>query len=250
MDYKHYKTNDSGKERPEKNFKKIIKPLKMTIYDFPKEKKPNRAILLYVHLGLAYRFTLPMPTIYEGKNRPMGKYKRYFTEYYGYEIKGDINEMVLDSYDVLWCLLKKPEQFQYYKNTIDALAESFAPILGFSKEASEIAVEKLVLALGFSNLSVEEIVFAGKGYYDMQKFTKPFSGLMQLFLFWLASLEMEENDTNTLKSFHLFQSLFGKEINLDLYSNFTDIEMMNAFLSCFSIGSNDIDYFNFVLALK
>ncbi len=222
----------------------------MTIYDFPKEKKPSRTKLLYAHLGLPYGFTLPMPTIYEGKNRPRAKYKRYFTEYFGYEIKGDINEMVLDSFDVLWCLLKNPDQFQYYKNTIDALAESFAPILGLSKEESEKAIEQMVLALGFSNVYVEEIVFATKGYYDMQKFAKPLSGLMQLFLFWLASLQMEEYDVDTLRSFQRFQILFGKEINLDLYSNYTDKEMIKAFLSCFSIGSNDIDYFNLQLALK
>ncbi|MBF2709738.1 hypothetical protein [Flavobacterium soyangense] len=222
----------------------------MTLYDFPKEKKTTRTKLLYAHLGLPYGFTLPIPTIYEGKNRPKAKYKRYFTEYFGYEIKGDINEMVFNSFDVLWCLLKNPNQFQYYKNTIDALAESFAPILGFSKEASEKAVEQMVLALGFSNLSIKEIVFVANGYYDMQKFSKPFNGLMQLFLFWLTSLQMEEYDLDTLKSFQLFQTLFGKEINLDLYSSSTDIEMMNAFLSCFSIGSNDIAYFNLQLALK
>lgn len=222
----------------------------MTIYNFPNEKMPSRTTLLYAHLGLPYGFTLPMPTIYEGKNRPRAKYKRYFTEYFGYEIKEDINEMVLGSYDVLWYLLKNPEQFQYYKNTIDALAESFAPVLGFSKEASEKAVEQMVLALGFSNVYVEEIVFATKGYYEVRQFTKPFSGLMQLFLFWLAFLQMEEYDRNTLKSFHLFLTLFCKEINLDLYSNYSAEEMMNAFLSCFSIGSNDIDYFNLQLALK
>lgn len=222
----------------------------MTIYDFSKERNPTRTILLYAHLGVPYQFTLPMPTIYEGNNRSREKYRRYFTEYYGYEIKGDINEMVLDSFDVLWCLLKNPEQFQYYKNTIDKLAESFASILGLSKAASEKAVEQMVLALGFSNLSIEEIVFATKGYYDMQKFAKPFSGLMKLFLFWLASLQMEEYDVDTQMSFQRFQTLFGKKINLDLYSNFTDIEMIEVFLSCFSIGSNDIDYFNLVLALK
>ena len=108
----------------------------------------------------------------------------------------------------------------------------------------------MVLALGFSNVSIEEIVFATKDYYDMQKFIKPFSGQMQLFLFWLASLQMEEYDADTLMSFQRFQILFGKEINLDLYSNFTHIEMIEVFLSCFSIGSNDIDYFNLVLALK
>lgn len=222
----------------------------MTLYDFSKEKKPCRTMLLYANLEVPYRFTLPMPTIYEGKNRPREKYKRYFAEYFGYEIKGDINEMVLDSFDVLWCLLKNPKEFQYYKNTIDALAQSFAPILGLSKVDSENAVEKMVLALGFSNVYTEEIVFAAKGYYDMQKFTKPFTGLMKLFLFWLASLQMEVNDANLQKSFHLFQTLFFKEINLDLYSSNTDKEMMNAFLSCFSIGSNDIDYFNLQLALK
>ncbi len=222
----------------------------MRIHDFSKEKTPSRTMLVYAHLGLTYHFTLPIAKIYEGNNRPREKYKSYFTEYYGYEIIGDINAMVFDSFAVLWYILKNPEQFQYYKNTIDALAESFAPILGLSKQESEKAVEKMILNLGFSNVYLEEIVFAAKGYYDMQKFTKPFSGLMKLFLFWLASMQMEKKEGNSLKAFHHFQTVFGKEINLDLYSHFTDEEMINAFLSCFSIGNNDIAYFNLQLALK
>ena len=49
--------------------------------------------------------------------------------------------MVLDSFNVLWCFLKNFDQFQYYKNTIDKLAECFASILGLSKAASEKALE-------------------------------------------------------------------------------------------------------------
>lgn len=224
----------------------------MKLYDFPKEEKPTRTMLLYASLGIhqLYLYPFPCPTIYEGQNRPRERYKTYFTDYYGYEIKGDINEMVLDSFGVLWYSKNNLVQFQYYKNSIDALAESFAPILGFSKGAVEKAVEKMVIDLGFTNVSIEKIVFSEKGYYDMQKFSKPFSGLMKLFLFWLASPKIDTKNIINQKTFDLFQTLFCKDINLDLYSNFTDVEMIEVFLSCFSIGSNDIDYFNLALALK
>jgi hypothetical protein len=162
------------------------------------------------------------------------------------QIGGNLYLWLQQSYGVLWAVNVEQHSVIFYSNIIDKLGDRFATLLRLPKEEGKAATLEMVKAVALSNCIIEEMVFKMQSNWLMKYRNPSLNGLLKHFMFWLASLELEDNE-NAQKCLAVFMKKFAKDVDLEVMKGYTTEELFNAFLKCFFHGENDMDIFLTVL---
>ncbi len=154
-------------------------------------------------------------------------------------ICGNLYLWLQQSYNVLWQVDDVNGKVIIYTNTTEKLGERFATLLKISKEEGKLATHEMVKTLALSNYILENVVFKIEGNWLMKNRNPQLSGLLKHFLFWMATLELNENE-NAQKCLAVFLKKFAKDVDLEVMNGYTTEELFNAFLKCFFHGKNDM----------
>lgn len=156
-------------------------------------------------------------------------------------ICGNLYLWLQQSYDVLWKIEDNNTKVVIYHNTTDKLGERFATLLKISKEEGKIATHEMVKTLALSNYIIENVVFKMEGNWLLKNRNPQLSGLLKHFLFWLATLELNENE-NALKGLKIFMKKFAKEVDLETLKEYSTDEVCRVFITCFFHNINDVNF--------
>ena len=157
-------------------------------------------------------------------------------------ICGNLYLWLQQSYSVLWEVNAEQHKVLLHDNTIDKLGERFATLLRMAKEDGKAATLQMVNALALANYVAEKVVYNMEGNWLMKHQNTQLKGLLKLFVFWLASIEMAENDS-ALSCLRVFIRKFAKDIDLHPTTGYSQAAIMDAFIQCFFYGHNEIDLF-------
>lgn len=156
-------------------------------------------------------------------------------------ICGNLYLWLQQSYNVLWRIDEENGKVVIYHNTTDKLGERFATLLKISKEEGKLATHEMVKTLALSNYIIENVVFKKEGNWLMKNRNPQLSGLLKHFLFWLATLELNENE-NALKGLKIFMKKFAKEVDLETLKEYSTDEVCRVFITCFFHNINDVNF--------
>jgi hypothetical protein len=156
-------------------------------------------------------------------------------------VGGNLYLWLQQSYDVLWRIDEENGKVIIYQNTTDKLGERFATLLRISKDEGKTAIHEMVKALALSNYIIEHVVFKMEGNWLMKNRNPQLSGLLKHFLFWLATLELNENE-NALKGLKIFMKKFAKEVDLETLKEYSTDEVCRVFITCFFHNINDVNF--------
>lgn len=158
------------------------------------------------------------------------------------QIGGNLFLWLQQSYSVLWGVNAEQHQVLLFDNTIDKLGERFATLLRLSKELGKSATWDMVKALALANYIIEGVVFKMEGNWLLKYRNPGLNGLLNHFMFWLASLELIDNE-NAQKCLAVFMKKFAKDVDLEAIGQYPNETVLEAFMQCFFHGRNDMDIF-------
>lgn len=157
-------------------------------------------------------------------------------------ICGNLYFWLQQSYSVLWQVDEVNNKLVIHTNTTEKLGERFATLLRMSKGDGKSATVQMVNALATANYLAEKVVFNMEGNWLLKYRQIQLQGLLKLFVFWLASIELAENDS-ALSCLSVFIKKFAKDIDLHPTTGYSQAAIFDAFIQCFFHGHNEIDLF-------
>jgi|GEM_PF-3398729 len=157
-------------------------------------------------------------------------------------ICGNLYLWLQQTYNILWQVNEDKDKVIIYTNTTEKLGERFATLLRMSKEDGKAATLQMVSALALANYTAEKVVFNMEGNWLMKYRQTKLNGLLKLFVFCLASIELADNE-RALSCLSVFIKKFAKDIDLQSTTGYSQAAIMNAFIQCFFYGQNEIDIF-------
>jgi hypothetical protein len=134
-------------------------------------------------------------------------------------------------FSALWHLNKNNNGVCLHNDTIDNLATKYASLLGVETATCRKACVEMATGLGVADYAINQTIFKMEGGWLLKNQSLDPSGLIKLFLFWLAFIDLR-NQKNAMECFLLFQKQFGSEMDLSRFSGFSDEEIFDAFVSC------------------
>lgn len=158
------------------------------------------------------------------------------------KIAGNIFKWLRVGYKVLGKVHEIENRVVIFTNVCEKLSERLAVQLEASYGDSYKSCIDLVRSFGLADYFIEKVVFKMEGNWLLKKRNSVHSGLLKYFQYWLMDLNLRENQ-NARIYMKLFHSKFASEIDLKHTANYTDEEVMTAFISCFFRGINEIDVF-------
>jgi hypothetical protein len=162
-------------------------------------------------------------------------------------ICGNLYFWLQQSYSVLWQVDEVNNKLVIHTNTTEKLGERFATLLRMSKGDGKSATVQMVNALATANYLAEKVVFNMEGNWLLKYRQSRLEGLLKLFVFWLASIELANNES-ALSCLHVFIKKFAKDFELQLITGHTEQAIMDAFIQCFFNCNNETALF--ILALQ
>ncbi len=162
-------------------------------------------------------------------------------------ICGNLYFWLQQNYSVLWQVDEVNNKLVIHTNTTEKLGERFATLLRMSNEDGKWTTAQMVNALATANYLAEKVVFNMEGNWLLKYRQSQLEGLLKLFVFWLASTELANNES-ALSCLRLFMKKFAKDVELQLITGHTEQAIMDAFIQCFFNGKNEAALF--ILALQ
>jgi hypothetical protein len=166
------------------------------------------------------------------------------------KIAGNIFKWLRTGYKVLSKVHEIENRVVVFTNVCDKLSERLAVQLETSCVDTSQACIDLVRSFALADYIIEKVVFEMEGNWLLKKRNPVHSGLLKYFQYWLVHLDLRENQNGGI-CLKLFKSTFAAEIELEHTANYTDHEVISAFISCFFRGVNEVDvFFNTLQKLK
>lgn len=154
-------------------------------------------------------------------------------------ICGNLYLWLQQTYNVLWKIDENNGKVIIYQNTTDKLGERFATLLRISKDEGKNAIHEMVKALALSHYIIEHVVFKMEGNWLLKNRNPQLKGLLKHFMFWLALLELNENE-NAFKGLAIFMKKFAKDVDLEVLKSCSTDEIFQVFIKCFFHCNNDV----------
>lgn len=131
-----------------------------------------------------------------------------------------------------------------FNQTAAKLSERFNVQLQLEIEDSikERAFHEFMCAYALSHFIIEKIVFNLECNRLMKTRHPIHTGLLKYFQIWLIGIELSQNSA-AYKYWNLFQSKFNSDVNEEVFTQFTNEVIGNAFLYCFFRGINNESFF-------
>jgi hypothetical protein len=162
------------------------------------------------------------------------------------QIAGNLYLWIQQNYSVLWQVDEVNNKFVIHTNTTEKLGERFAKLLRMSNEDGKSATAQMVNALATANYLAEKVVFNMEGNWLMKHQNTQLKGLLKLFVFWLASTELADNE-RALSCLRVFMKKFATDVDLQFTTGYSEQAIMDTFTQCFLHGQNEIGLFHSAL---
>jgi hypothetical protein len=164
-------------------------------------------------------------------------FRRPYTDIDDY-IRGNLYLWLHQSYHVLWQVSNTGGKVFIYRNTCLRLGERFATLLKIPKPEGVAALHDMAVALGYAHHIIETSILKMPGNW-LLKYRNPVpDGLLKLFMFWLAQLELKDNPVAT-RCLGLFHKMFAKDVDLTIIPDASDERVLQGFVRAFCWCQND-----------
>lgn len=160
------------------------------------------------------------------------------------EIHEELYEWLKISLKVLWQISENNNELIIFSNTVDILAVKMSNMKEKDNGYYPKAVEEMIVSLAMAHYFLEKFIYNYK--WLLKERNKEVYGVCKLFIIWIASVMLEKNIKGTHYLYE-FAERYAKEVNFNEYNSYSNEDMKDAFLKCFSYESTDLWTFENVL---
>ncbi len=158
----------------------------------------------------------------------------------------NLNSWNFKNFKALWHVHPETLEIRIFNNALQTLSNGLDAELSLTQSDSGKALSDMIKAFALGDYFIQTIIFKLEGNWLLREHNKEYHGLLKIFLFWLASIEMQ-GDTNVEKCLSLFMPQWAPDVKLEFLVRHTNDEIMSAFVKCFFHFSNDIEAFKMLL---